>query len=496
MFELSLNLTDPSKNSYYMPILIGIATILLIIQLLIMLLKELRRESGQDTNVSMDMTLQANMSYSNDLVQNKNSLKARYLVAFVLTRSAMWAKAPYLYTLFMTVHKFTMAEIGILYLVDAVAALIFGPITGQLADIYGRRLFCHCYNFSIILNLLLRMQGNRTLAYLAQVVTGFGAGLICTTFEAWVVCESDKVFKGFPREAERFRKRLFKNSNILDAAVSIITSGICAIVYSFMGIYAPFWISIGLSLLASIVIAVLWDENRPLENSTQSTGAQLKEALKELKKVNVLCIGLIEGIALGILNIYLFSWTPILKQSTPGGMNVGFIYTCMVLTMIVGTKSYEVLIVYCNLDYYLSITGCLFIQGLLLFIVYFDNRFLARLLYLSLFNGLTGFYNPLNSIVKSNILVEKYRALLMNLFRIPLNTYVIIVLLTLRYMNPFHVALIAGSLAFVASAIGVFLCFYTFMNSNNDMDNNKVVNILEFEKPKIKNTIHTEEPVE
>ena len=497
MFELTLNLTDPSKNSYYMPILIGIATILLIIQLLIMLLKELRRESGIDTNVSMDMTLQPNMSYNKDLEPNKNSLKARYLVAFVLTRSAMWAKAPYLYTLFMTVHKFTMAEIGILYLVDAVAALIFGPITGQLADRYGRRLFCHCYNFSIILNLLLRMQGSRTLAYIAQIVTGFGAGLICTTFEAWVVYESEKVFAGYPKEAERFRKRLFKNSNILDAAVSIITSGICAIVYSFMGIYAPFWISIGLSLLASIVIALLWDENKPLENSTQSTGAQLKEAFQELKKVNVLCIGLIEGIALGILNIYLFSWTPILKQSTPGGMNVGFIYTCMVLTMIVGTKSYEVLIVYCNLDYYMSITGCLFIQGLLLYIVYFDSRFLARLLYLSLFNGMTGFYNPLNSIVKSNILVEKYRALLMNLFRIPLNTYVIIVLLTLRYMNPFTVALIAGSLAFIACAIGIFLCVYTFCYNNNiENENSKDVKILEFEKPKVRNTIHTEEPVE
>ena len=90
----------------------------------------------------------------------------------------------------MTVHKFSMAEIGILYLVDAVTALICGPITGQLADKYGRRMFCHFYNWSIIINLLLRMQGNRFLAYLAQVVTGFGAGLISTTFEAWVVSES------------------------------------------------------------------------------------------------------------------------------------------------------------------------------------------------------------------------------------------------------------------------------------------------------------------
>ena len=202
-----------------------------------------------------------------------------------------------------------------------------------------------------------------------------------------------------------------------------------------------------------------------------STFEQLKEACIELKKVNVLCIGLIEGIALGILNIFLFSWTPILKQSTEGGINVGFIYTCMVLTMIVGTKSYEVLIVYCNFDYYMSITGCLFVQGLLLYITYFDNRFLARLIYLSLFNGFTGFYNPLNSIVKSNILVEQYRALLMNLFRIPLNAYVIIVLLTLRYMNPFTVALIAGSLAFVAFGIGVFLVIYTYIHPEDNKPN-------------------------
>ena len=304
MFDFTLNLTDPSKNSYYLPILVGIATILLIIQLIIMLLKELRRESGEDANISMDKTLQQNISYPSLLESKKNSLKSRYLVAFVLTRSAMWAKAAYLYTLFMTVHKFTMAEIGILYLIDAVSALIFGPITGQLADKYGRRMFCHCYNFSIILNLLLRMQGSRFLAYVAQVVTGFGAGLICTTFEAWVVSESEKEFDGFHREAERFRKRLFKNSNVLDAAVSIITSGICGIIYG-------------------------------------------------IKKVTVLCIRLIEGIAMGILNIFLFSWTPILKQSTPGGMNVGFIYTSIVLTMIIGTKSYEVLIVYCNFDYYI-----------------------------------------------------------------------------------------------------------------------------------------------
>ena len=202
MFDFTLNLTDPSKNSYYFPIIAGIATILLIIQLIIWLIKELSQKEDD-----LDNTLQPNMSYPSMIIRKKNSLKSRYLVAYVITRSAMWAKAPYLYTLFMTVHKFSMAEIGILYLVDAVAALIFGPITGQLADKYGRRKFCNIYNWSIILNLLLRMQGSRLMAYLAQIVTGLGAGLICTTFEAWVEYESDKEFKGYHTEAERFRKK-------------------------------------------------------------------------------------------------------------------------------------------------------------------------------------------------------------------------------------------------------------------------------------------------
>jgi len=478
MFEFSLNLSDPSKNSYYFPIIIGIATILLILQLIIMLLKDFRRDQNLDSNVSFDKTLQGNMSYPTIIINRKNSLKSRYLIAFVITRSAMWAKAPYLYTLFMTVHKFSMAEIGILYFVDAVAALIFGPITGQLADKYGRRLFCHCYNFSIILNLLLRMQGSRILAYLAQVVTGFGAGLISTTFEAWVVSESEKDFEGYKKEAERFRKNLFVKSNVYDAAVSIITSIVCAFIYSYFGIYAPFWISIFLSLAASIVIAVLWDENELQLKKSEDTKEQLKNAMKEFNKMEVLCIGLIEGIAMACLNIYLFSWTPILKQSTPGGMNVGFIFTSMVLTMIVGTKSYEVLIVNLHFDYYMSIAGCLFFQGLLLFLVYYVDSFLARMIFLALFNGLTGFYNPLNSIVKSNILVEKYRALLMNLFRVPLNTYVIIVLLTLRYMNSFTVALIAGTMCFVASAIGIYLVIYLISFPEKRLSNNTNNNIL------------------
>ena len=458
MPDFSLNFSDPSQNSYYIPILITICAILLIIELFTILAKEYKSDSYQDNNISMNRTLQNNMSYPSLIIINKNKLKTGYLLAYLLARAAMWAKAPYIYTLFMSVHKFSFVEIGRLYLVDAVSALIFGPITGQLADKYGRKKFCRFYNYSVLINIILRLLGDRLTAYLAQIVTGFGSGLINTTFEAWVVSESDREFMGYSKEAERFRRKLFVKANLYDEIISILILIICAVVYSYLGIYAPFVISFTFSLLSLLVIAKNWKENAL--SKSEAIMAQMKGALREFKKGEVLGIGLIEGIVMACLNMFLFSWTPILKQSTSGGMNPGFIFTSMVLTMIVGTKICKLLIVYLYCDYFISITGCLFLQGIFLILTYYKDSFLERLIFLCAFDGLIGFYNPVNSVLKSKILVEKYRALLMNLFRVPLNIYVIIVLLTIRYINSFTVALISGILCFLAFGIGLFLVIY------------------------------------
>ena len=458
MPDFSLNFSDPSQNSYYIPILITICAILLIIELFTILAKEYKSDSYQDNNISMNRTLQNNMSYPSLIIINKNKLKTGYLLAYLLARAAMWAKAPYIYTLFMSVHKFSFVEIGRLYLVDAVSALIFGPITGQLADKYGRKKFCRFYNYSVLINIILRLLGDRLTAYLAQIVAGFGSGLINTTFEAWVVSESDREFMGYSKEAERFRRKLFVKANLYDEIISILILIICAVVYSYLGIYAPFVISFTFSLLSLLVIAKNWKENALSKSETIM--AQMKGALREFKKGEVLGIGLIEGIVMACLNMFLFSWTPILKQSTSGGMNPGFIFTSMVLTMIVGTKICKLLIVYLYCDYFISITGCLFLQGIFLILTYYKDSFLERLIFLCAFDGLIGFYNPVNSVLKSKILVEKYRALLMNLFRVPLNIYVIIVLLTIRYINSFTVALISGILCFLAFGIGLFLVIY------------------------------------
>jgi predicted MFS family arabinose efflux permease len=230
---IELNFNDPSRISYYYPTILLLIAILILLNFIIYYLKE---KSTQDANASMNNTLQAGISYSMTFIKKKNDLKFRYLLGYVLTRAAMWTKAPYLYTLYNTVHGFTMSEIGVLYIIDAVVAFIAGPITGSLADKYGRRLFCQLYNLLVVVNLLLRMTGDKSIAYFAQVLTGIGGGLITTVFESWLVYEANKEFG--PREVEkvRFLKKLFRTQNVLDAIMSIFLSAICALAYVYISL--------------------------------------------------------------------------------------------------------------------------------------------------------------------------------------------------------------------------------------------------------------------
>ena len=69
-------------------------------------------------------------------------------------------------------------------------------------------------------------------------------------------------------------------------------------------------------------------------------------AISLLKNREVFSVGLMESIFNGVLNIYLFAWTPILQNSVRNSeINVGIIFNCFVLSMITGTMLYEVIII-------------------------------------------------------------------------------------------------------------------------------------------------------
>jgi hypothetical protein len=103
------------------------------------------------------------------------------------------------------------------------------------------------------------------------------------------------------------------------------------------------------------------------------------------------------------------------------------------------TVIYEIFVLQYGINLYMGLTVSLLLECICFYAIFLVDSFTLRLVLLSFINGLTGFVNPVNSIIKAQVLREKYRALLMNIFRMPLNFYVVTVLLLLQYMGPMMV---------------------------------------------------------
>ena len=386
-------------------------------------------------------------------------LKETYIRAFIIIRSAKWIKTPYLCYLFMTVHKFSLIEIGQLYLISVISNFVFNPLITLLADKYGRKFLL---KFSLVCNMViifLQIKGSHSLAYLAQILAGFASD-IDYLFEAWIKTEIDFITGGAIKKPERIENNIIKSSMVWDSFVYIIISFIGILIYSYFGIFALFKISIALYLLSLIYIQIAWNENiNMLEYDSFLT---LKQAIKEIKSVNVLFIGLIEGIVLACFNIFLFIWTPILKETAKGEINIGYIYLIMLL---VGSLHFH----FSNILNICSNTIYLLFQGLFLFLTYYINNFVYRMIFLALFYESIKVYHSLKNSIKSNIKDEKSLIYVIKLFEIPSIIYLSIIVIYLKFENPLELAFVAGIMSFVAFGFSIILVIINFLHKEVDI---------------------------
>jgi hypothetical protein len=108
------------------------------------------------------------------------------------------------------------------------------------------------------------------------------------------------------------------------------------------------------------------------------------DAIKELKKREVLSIGIMESLYNAVVNIFIFSWTPLLQNSTNvGNLQVGFIFLCFVCSVIIGTSLFDFFIITLKCKFYLSMSLVLFIDIILFLTIYFKESFTHRLIFLA-----------------------------------------------------------------------------------------------------------------
>jgi hypothetical protein len=161
------------------------------------------------------------------------------------------------------------------------------------------------------------------------------------------------------------------------------------------------------------------------------------------------------------INLFNFIWTPIL-QITAGIIDIkpGMIFTILILSYLIHNKFLTILNKM-SVDYYKILVLFCSVYTLSFVLIYLITSWSLRVNCLVIIGGGGGLLNPIISYIKSNILLERHRALLMNLFRIPLNIGLIITLFLANFLNPFVLCLITGFI----SSLSIFASLYLLKNN-------------------------------
>jgi hypothetical protein len=97
--------------------------------------------------------------------------------------------------------------------------------------------------------------------------------------------------------------------------------------------------------------------------------------------------------------------------------------------------------------------------------LYLENKVIVYYMFL-VFETTVGMFYPSYGVIKSERIPEEVRSTVMNIFRIPLNAFVVLLLLKIKYLSSGVVFGVCTGAHFVAFLS--YLFFYTSMNKNSN----------------------------
>jgi hypothetical protein len=359
---MNLYETNPNTVDFYIVYILILSIIYSVLMLIQNFMKN-RNEEMNRMNVTLDYYgAKVGTQVVHDvLTKEQRDIRFKYLLVSVMVKAATWVKAPYLFALYNRVHGFSRSEIGYLMAVDSVSSLVFGPILGGWADLYGRKKFCVLYCLCVMTHISLRITGDRTLACFAQIVTGICSCLLDSVFESWINFEANFLFPGMDEDTAKkmknsYLREIFTKQISLDCFCSIILTGVATILYAQFNIFYPFYACIIFAGIAACTIIFLWDENQMDRLDVKETKDSKEKgkhhtfwqtisfAWTRLKGDKALmCVGLIESCFKICLVLFLFIWTPLLEETIGGFIHPGAIFACFMLARLIGSEIFDIL---------------------------------------------------------------------------------------------------------------------------------------------------------
>jgi MFS transporter, MFS domain-containing protein family, molybdate-anion transporter len=152
----------------------------------------------------------------------------------------------------------------------------------------------------------------------SRVVGGVTTNLLSTVFETWLDTEYRN--RGF---AKAEYETLMRDSVVVSNLAAIASGYLAHVLAESFGPVGPFEGAVTCTGVAFAVIAVLWGENYGKlgeeDQAKKSSLEELKDTLTFIKSDSrVLRVCITQGLTLGSLHIFIFLWSPLLKEFAAG----------------------------------------------------------------------------------------------------------------------------------------------------------------------------------
>ncbi|GJD08767.1 Molybdate-anion transporter [Galdieria sulphuraria] len=333
-------------------------------------------------------------------------LQGEYLIVYLLAVSADWLQGPYVYALYEQ-YGFSKAQIGFLFVAGFGSSGIFGTFVGSSADRFGRKRLCLVYGLLYSISCITKHFPIFTILLLGRLLGGISTSILFSSFESWLISEHNKRLLPGWLLNEIFAKAQFGNA-------------------SNFGKVAPFDASILILFIMSLVIYMKWDENYGDNHKDSKVGFHC--ALQSLfAEQRIWLLGVFQSCFESVMYIFVFMWTPALQLTSSTNIPHGLVFSCFMVALMLGSCTFTIL--EGNVEVVQLLRIC-FIVTAIVFLVTISSSVLWIVFFsFVLFETICGVFFPSMAVLRARTIPNEYRSTIMNLYRVPLNFIVLVVLL-------------------------------------------------------------------
>jgi predicted MFS family arabinose efflux permease len=397
------------------------------------------------------------------------SFQMNYLFVFLLAMFADWLQGPYVYELYVS-YGFTQLQIAELFVCGFGSSMIVGTFVGGLADKLGRKSMCILYSVCYIVACCTKLVPEYWTLMLGRFLSGISTSLLFSVFESWMVCEHHK--QGF-------------DSVLLGETFSYATlgNGFVAVGAGLVANWAaqdkqyvnPFMVAIAPLSVVAIVVFFSWSEN--YGNQQMSMFSSLSRGMDLVRRDSrIAALGMGQSCFEGAMYTFVFMWTPALKsvaesEAEAAGTEfpeatskfLGLIFAAFMVSVMVGSSIFKVFSISRERLYMIPLyMHAIAFFSMAMVAMFMENKAIVYSMFL-LFEMTVGVFYPSYGVIKSEKIPEDIRSAVMNIFRIPLNAFVVLLLLKIEAL-PSHAVF---SICTAAHGMA-FLCYaYFYFNHAN-----------------------------